>query len=106
MPQLIFDEASPTLRLLHPKDARAGGTWLVATNNGTVACLLNGAFKKHHHSPPYRRSRGLMILDAATQYNSFQNFTQHYDFEGIEPFTLVVCESEKVFELRWDEDQG
>ena len=46
-----------------PKDPDAGGTWFVTTGRDTTLCLLNGAFTKHEHEPPYRKSRGLVVLD-------------------------------------------
>jgi Transport and Golgi organisation 2 len=70
--------------VIFPQDARAGGTWFAAASNGTVAVLLNGAFKKHVAKPPYRKSRGLILL------------------ENIEPFTVVLYQPGSLHELRWD----
>lgn len=87
-----------------PKDAQAGGTWIATTESRTL-CLLNGAFQKHAHRPPYRRSRGLVLLDAFS-YDSPHTFAVDYDFANIEPFTLVIIEKvaslRKLYELRWD----
>lgn len=52
-----------TGRILFPKDGLAGGTWIGMHENGAVMVLLNGAFVRHQHLPPYRRSRGLVFLD-------------------------------------------
>ncbi len=87
--------------LLFPRDAAAGGTWIVTAQSGKTACLLNGAFSLHRRTPPYRRSRGLMMLD----FFDFENpddFFQLYDLDGIEPFTFLFFQLEKVVELRWD----
>ena len=87
-----------------PKDVQAGGTWIATTERRTL-CLLNGAFQKHAHRPPYRRSRGLVVLDAFT-YDSFHTFAADYDLTDIEPFTLVMVERvdtlPMLHELRWD----
>ncbi|GHB59346.1 NRDE family protein [Persicitalea jodogahamensis] len=87
-----------------PKDPKAGGTWVATTENRTL-CLLNGAFQNHSHRPPYRRSRGLVVLDAFS-YDSPHAFARDYDFTGIEPFTLIMVDRVDAFatlhELRWD----
>ncbi|MCP1381460.1 NRDE family protein [Runella salmonicolor] len=89
--------------VFYPQDGLAGGTWIAASPKATV-CLLNGAFVIHHHKPPYRMSRGKVVLDFFT-YAHLADFVSQYDFTGIEPFTLVVVEegSEPALsELRWD----
>ncbi len=87
-----------------PKDAQAGGTWIATTKRRTL-CLLNGAFQNHAHRPPYRRSRGLVVLDAFG-YDSPHTFAAEYDFTDIEPFTLVMVDKANelptLHELRWD----
>jgi hypothetical protein len=87
--------------LLFPRDAKAGGTWIVTAADGRTACLLNGAFVKHQHLPPYRRSRGLMMLDF---FDSTQPdvFFEQYELEGMEPFTFLLFQHGKVLEFRWD----
>ncbi len=87
--------------LLFPRDAKAGGTWIVATQSGKTACLLNGAFLKHHRQPPYRRSRGLMLLDFL-DLEQPDSFFEQYPLEGIEPFTLLFFQQGNVVEFRWD----
>ena len=89
-------------KIIFPKDAKAGGTWFAAADNGTVAVLLNGAFVKHIASPPYRRSRGLIVLDIIENSDPFLFFTGKLDLEKIEPFTLVLYQSGILHELRWD----
>lgn len=89
---------------LFPQDTEAGGTWLVARPR-RVVCLLNGAFVRHHRTPPYRLSRGIVVLDTL-QYADIQTFAEGYDLNGIEPFTLVwaelPAETPILTELRWD----
>jgi len=88
-----------------PKDPLAGGTWIATDNKRFTLCLLNGAFEKHKHVPPYKESRGIMLLDFFRYYDPII-FQSTYDFSGIEPFTLIIVDSEestKIYELRWDE---
>lgn len=84
-----------------PKDSKAGGTWIAMSGRGKVACLLNGAFVKHKHQPPYRKSRGLILLDYFN-FPSATDFVSGVDLQEIENFTLVMAENGKLFELRWD----
>ncbi|MEZ4895136.1 MAG: NRDE family protein [Saprospiraceae bacterium] len=88
-------------QLLFPRDAKAGGTWIMASDGGRTACILNGAFVLHERKLPYRRSRGLMMFDFF-EYDDPDDFFEEYDFEGIEPFTFLLFLQERVTELRWD----
>ncbi len=90
--------------LLFPRDTKAGGTWIATGAGGKTACLLNGAFEKHAHQPPYRRSRGLVLLDFLASDTS-DLFLAQSDFEGIEPFTLLSFSPQQVTEFRWDGHQ-
>jgi len=88
-----------------PKDADANGTWFAAAETKFTLCLLNGAFERHEHRPPYRLSRGLMLLDFF-KYNNVHDFISQYNFEWIEPFTLLIFEQSpdtSIHEIRWDE---
>ncbi|TNE80143.1 MAG: hypothetical protein EP332_08680 [Bacteroidetes bacterium] len=87
-----------------PRDPGAGGTWFASSERGLSLCILNGAFEKHVHKAKYRRSRGLMLLDAFG-FSDAHHFAKEYNFEGIEPFTLVwlAHEPRVLIELRWDE---
>lgn len=87
--------------LLFPRDAAAGGTWIVTAQSGKTACLLNGAFERHQRTPPYRRSRGLMMLDFFNEDNP-NTFFDHYELEGLEPFTFLFFQPGEVVEFRWD----
>ena len=104
-PQSLTKIVLHGVELVFPKDAGAGGTWVAAANDGRVVCLLNGAFEKHKHQPPYRRSRGIMVLDYF-KYKSTNDFFEHYDFEGMEPFTFVLVGHNELHELRWDENDA
>jgi hypothetical protein len=87
--------------LVFPKDPRAGGTWFAVAENANVLVLLNGAAQKHHWEPPYRKSRGLVVLDLISNESPLQTW-EKIDLDKIEPFTLVLYEQAKLFQLRWD----
>jgi uncharacterized protein with NRDE domain len=89
------------VNLLFPKDADAGGTWIVAKENGDAAVLLNGAFISHVADPPYRRSRGLVLLDLFAEERPSIAFTK-MNLDDIEPFTVIIIENKSLFEFRWD----
>ena len=91
-------------QLLCPVDPLASGTWIAASSYGDVICLLNGAFKKHKHQPPYRKSRGLVVMDYFDVADP-KKFSDDYDLTDIEPFTMVMVHRNndvQLFELRWD----
>jgi len=100
--------------LLFPRDGLAGGTWIATSGFGRAACLLNGAFVLHKRELPYRRSRGLILLDFFDWENP-DDFFQNYDFDQIEPFTFLFFDRPKaselsegslqITELRWDGQQ-
>ncbi len=77
-----------------------GGTNMAIGKNGGVAVLLNGAFDSHSHKPPYRLSRGLLLLESLESEN-LKMFANRFDFSGIEPFTLVFLH-QRIEEIRWD----
>jgi hypothetical protein len=100
-PNLISRENRGGDRLIFPKDTKAGGGWVAAARSGRVACLLNGAFVKHQHQPPYRRSRGLVLLDFF-DWPDPDDFLTRYELDDIEPFTFLFFATGRVTELRWD----
>jgi len=90
-------------QVYYPKDPQAGGTW-IATSDDVTVCLLNGAFENHIHKPPYRQSRGQLILD----FFKYNDFISNYSFENIENFTLIIVHhknSLQICEFRWDGTQ-
>jgi hypothetical protein len=89
--------------LILPRDGEAGGTWICLASTKMI-CLLNGAFQKHKHQPPYKHSRGKVVLDAF-DFDNFETFLHQYNFENIEPHTLVLVDFTqdlKLTEMRWD----
>ncbi|UTA66888.1 NRDE family protein [Emticicia sp. 21SJ11W-3] len=93
-------------QVFYPKDPLSDGTW-IAGSKALSLCLLNGGVSRHIPHPPYRQSRGRIIPDFF-EFGSVTTFVERYDFDGIEPFTLVVIEnSHELFahELRWNGKQ-
>ena len=88
-------------KLYFPKDTDAGGTWIVMKENGDAAVLLNGAFICHKAQPPYRLSRGIILLDIFSAERPSVAFAK-IDLSGIEPFTIVLFENNCLYEFRWD----
>ena len=109
LPPQIYQTES--CQLIYCKDAQANGTWMALRNDGATIVLLNGAFERHQLNPPYKKSRGLMLLDFFL-YNEPEAFLKLYDFSGIEAFTLILAYScsdtkkVKLYELRWDEEKA
>ncbi len=90
--------------LLFPRDGKAGGSWIVSSKQGKTLCLLNGGFEKHISKPPYRISRGQVVL-AVFDYPDFESFVEEYELNGVEDFTLVMVDhhdATQLYELRWD----
>ncbi len=90
-------------KVLFPQDGDAKGSW-IAMNDSRVVCLLNGAYKKHKHQPPYRKSRGIVLLDCFN-YIDFEQYTFDYNFDNIEPFTIVCLDYKPelaIYEFQWD----
>lgn len=73
-----------------PVDLNSGGTWIYHTQQYAV-CVLNGAYEKHAHRPPYRMSRGLVILELL-KYDSADKFIKEAYLDDIEPFTMVIVD--------------
>ena len=88
-------------KVIFPKDAKAGGTWFAAGDNGVVAVLLNGAFEKHIAKPPYRKSRGLILLEII-EADAALDFFNEINLDNIEPFTVILYQPGSLHELRWD----
>ena len=87
--------------LIFPKDPKAGGTWFVTNADGVILVLLNGADEKHEVKLPYRKSRGLIVLEMISSFSP-KDFWSEIDLENIEPFTLVLFQNNALFQLRWN----
>lgn len=87
-----------------PIDPKSNGTWFALENIGNVFVLLNGAEKKHTSSPPYKKSRGLILLDIVASENFLKTWKE-IDLYNIEPFTIIAFVNYKLFQLRWNENE-
>jgi hypothetical protein len=92
---------TPAGMLIHPTDARAGGTWFIINARGSTGILLNGAHAAHTPQPPYRMSRGL-LLRQLFESDDIRQAIMECELEDIEPFTLVLCEQESLLVFRWN----
>lgn len=74
---------------IYPVDPQGNGTWILDYPKGTLS-LLNGGFTKHKPTPPYKKSRGLILKEFSIQtLLNFHDFIIQYDLDRIEPFTIV-----------------
>jgi hypothetical protein len=91
----------PGGRIMFPKDADAGGTWIAMHENGNAVVLLNGGLEPHQPKPPYKRSRGLILLDVLGDENPVEAFNG-LCLDGVEPFTMVIWFDNRLYEGIWD----
>ncbi|MFN3969263.1 NRDE family protein [Flavobacterium sp.] len=89
-------------KIIFPKDNKAGGTWYAIDEHSNVLVLLNGAEEKHTLKYSYRKSRGLIVLDLISSESPLEAWNT-IDLDNIEPFTLVLFENQKLYQLRWNE---
>ncbi|MEM6395679.1 MAG: NRDE family protein [Bacteroidota bacterium] len=99
-PGRSVSELSRDGRLILPRD-QAGGSWIALEQSGCLACILNGAFVKHERHPPYRKSRGMVLIDFFS-WSDTHDFWHNYDFTNIEPFTMITVKEGGLAEGRWD----
>lgn len=100
-PQIYSEE---NVKLMYPKDAEAGGTWIGVSDKNRIICLLNGEFKIHKRQQNYRLSRGVVVKDFL-KAQDLEEIIKNYDFENIEPFTIIAGDWNadlKFTELVWD----
>lgn len=84
-----------------PKDPHAGGSWFAFSEDGNVACLLNGAFVPYDRSQTFGLSRGTVLLDSF-KYAKIDDFAGEYTFDESAPFTLLLLRGALIYELIWD----
>jgi uncharacterized protein with NRDE domain len=88
--------------LICPIDPVSKGTWIGTSSCYTVV-LLNGGLEKHIATPPYKMSRGQVVLECI-KYNKPIEFYEQFDFSGFEPFTLVIFynnQQSPILEIVW-----
>tara|TARA_R100000935_G_scaffold44696_2_gene67642 strand:- start:70079 stop:70783 length:705 start_codon:yes stop_codon:yes gene_type:complete len=92
------------VQLLFPKDEVAGGTWIGLSEKKRLICLLNGGFTAHERESEYRMSRGVIVTKLLTAEHVLETILT-YDFNGIEPFTIILIlfeDETQLHELVWD----
>jgi hypothetical protein len=90
-----------TGKVVYPSDEQAGGTWLGLHEAGHLIVLLNGAYEGHQQQAPYARSRGLIVKELLDSSHPLRDWNC-IDLHHIEPFTIVLWQSSRLYELVWD----
>jgi len=103
-PQNISSIEKNRQKILFPRDKGAGGSWIALSSTNRLVCLLNGAYERHERQLPYRMSRGQMVLEFF-DYPTANLFFKQYNFDNIEPFTLIIIDKGKLYDFRWDGQQ-
>ncbi len=92
------------VKMLFPKDAVAGGSWIGISEKSRMICLLNGGFENHIKVQDYRMSRGVVVKELLKAENLSKAISD-FNYQGIEPFTIVAIDwstSLIATELVWD----
>ncbi|MFV8226810.1 NRDE family protein [Christiangramia aquimixticola] len=95
------------VKLYFPKDKLAGGTWLGVSKLSRCICLMNGGEEPHVRKKDYRKSRGIVVKEFLAA-DKLKNFRSEYNYEGIEPFTMIIVEWHNGLsfqELIWDGEE-
>lgn len=90
--------------LTYPKDELAGGTWIGTSHKNRLVCLLNGGFKNHIRELHYKMSRGIIVKNLLSTDDAVA-YIHNFDFNNIEPFTLILIDWKtefSIYELVWD----
>lgn len=91
----------PSGTILYPRDPDGGGTWIAVRDNRHAIVFLNGGFEAHTPEPPYRRSRGMILLDLISCEQPVAAFLE-LPLDRIEPFTAVIWENGQLYTCVWD----
>lgn len=92
------------VKMLFPKDAVAGGSWIGVSEKNSMICLLNGGFENHVKVQDYKMSRGVVVKELLKADDLSQAITD-FDYEGVEPFTIIAIDWTahlQATELVWD----
>jgi hypothetical protein len=97
-------------RVLMPRDADAGGTWIAVNDAGVVFTLLN-LYSGHNERPAHRvgsprlRTRGTVIehlVEAITASQALERMDA-IDADAVRPFRVLACDRiGSVMEAVWD----
>jgi uncharacterized protein with NRDE domain len=85
----------------YPIDSQSMGTWFGLRKDGLLLILLNGGEESHLSSPPYRLSRGLILLELLGDQNP-EDLWNQIDLFKIEPFTLVLYKKNRLIQYQWN----
>lgn len=96
-----FSNAFQQKRLFYPKDPVGNGSWIIATDDGAIGVLLNGAIVKHTRHPFYKKSRGLVLVELMQASCGIDYFNEE-SLQDIEPFTIIHYKNECLHKLQWD----
>ncbi|PWJ42970.1 NRDE family protein [Sediminitomix flava] len=94
-------ESYKSEQLLFPKDPKGLGSWIGYSDHWDAVVLLNGGHQGHIPNPPYRQSRGLVVLDLLCNPH-IKKFISSYNFQDIEPFTIVAIRKNELYSFVWD----
>ncbi|MEO5889896.1 MAG: NRDE family protein [Ferruginibacter sp.] len=105
-PQALVPQIYPAgeISYLCPADALAGGSWIGVNTICKSIVLLNGGFENHLKKSVYRQSRGAIVIALLRSEEPLIDWSL-LDLNEIEPFTLILLDNEKLFELVWTGDQ-
>lgn len=96
-PSITPTQLWPSPWIYGGQDLRAGGTWLGINEHGVLAGILN----RHtpHPPDPYRRSRGLLCLDALKHSSAHAAlaFVKTQRAEQYNPFNLLVADPSAAY---------
>jgi len=99
LPPSLYDTSSG--KAIFPKDGDGGGSWIACHENTNALVFLNGGTEAHVPAPPYRKSRGLILVDLLDHPTPFNGFLA-IKLNNIEPFTAIIRDNQHLFECRWD----
>jgi hypothetical protein len=101
----LISQHSPDSNTIHfPLDEASGGSWIALSETGRTVCLLNGAYEPFIPKPPYRLSRGQVVL-AAVKADDTNTFLLKTELTDIAPFTLLIYENSMLMQMVWDGEQ-
>jgi hypothetical protein len=80
------------------------GAWIAGHENGNVAVFLDAAYVPHVAKPPYRKFRGLILLDLIDHYTPLNCFLA-VNLNNVEPFTAIIRDNRHLFECYWNGKQ-
>jgi uncharacterized protein with NRDE domain len=90
-----------TQSIIAPIDPESGGTWIASSDEGYIACLLNGYDPSDITRTNITKSRGVIIADILSATDPFAAAAS-FDGSHFASFRLIVCTVEKQHIYSWD----